>query len=249
MSANPWTRRFLLAGLIGMVLGAAAVSLTWGDFERMADPTRTNVAQIDPGASVSVDLVGHEYVAYQHGEVANTTVEMRSGDTLLEMSAPNQWAGSGPRADADGQMMVAIGVWKPVEGAHTVENTGNMTVYLVDNTELNEPTTEMAMLYAGCFGLVCGLVMLPVAGIIHMLSKPKPEAPVNLVQADGAHVPTTEEVWLAMQRGESIEAPQKESEVPPPFATKVEVEVEAPIEVEVPVQESASKDWQSWDEG
>lgn len=257
MSANPWTRRFLLAGLIGLVLGIGVVSVTWGDFEELADPTRTNIAVIEPGEVIQIDLIEHEYVAYSYAGEDEIGFNMTGDAGEVEKLAPNQWTGSGVRSDQGGRMMDAFGVYHPDAGVYNLSNSGaNLTLYLVDNTALNEPSMATSLLYAGCFGVVCGLTLLPIAGLIHIFSKPKPEAPTHLVQSGGENVPTTEEVWLAVQKGEPLTPSEvlnpeieAEPEVAPPFATRIEVETVFEKPTPAKPDQEADGDWKSWDEG
>lgn len=239
MSAGPWPKRLLIAGVALILSGTVAMWAGWSDFERAMDPANNHVVALDGGQGGEVNLTaGHSYLLFRtDGRDVNCTVTEIATGTEVPRDEPSFL--HGVREGADGTIYTAIGVYVAEgDGLHLVENQAapGKELWLVDEGEIEADSNALLLLEGSCFSLLCGTCLIPLGGLLWLTGRGGDAAAgAVLTTADGTQVPiapsadgsqrrvpTTDEVWASLRSGEPLDlslADEAEG-VPAPFADR-----------------------------
>lgn len=248
MGGTSWPKRLLISGAVILLISTILIWTNWDDFVSAMDPENSNVARLEGGEEVTVELDdGRTYIAYRlDGSSTNITITEVQTGTEVGRSSPGILQGD--RFGEKDRIYTAVGVYSPdADGMHRIQNHENdQILWLVDSEELAGDDSVLLMLEGGCFGIICGFCLIPLGGILWLTSRKTAQSPGLVMETAGGQqiplavgggevqqrVPTTDEIWASVHGGEAIDltvAPVVvEEEVPPPFADRPDAETHLP---------------------
>lgn len=242
MSANKWPKRLALTGAIMLALSTAVMWSSYDEMTVVLDPGQNHLLELEEGQIEDVNL--SKNTSYLIFRLSNAPVDCQiiENHTGTEVSIGNP---SLFQTDRDGEngRYHAVGTFIPdADGMHSIENTENTsdsTLWVVDEYDLGEDANSIYLFQGGCYGLLCGGCLLPIALFIWYSGRKKGQQAGLVMQAhdgrmvpiaptDGTmqqRVPTTDEVWRSVHGGEVIDltvqqGPPPEDEIPAPFADR-----------------------------
>lgn len=182
-----------LMGAAMLILALAVVIWQGSTLTDAIDPRELNVAELEGGATEIVDLeAGRIYTAYWNesagGDAPSIELLAPDGGPVPTTSSPDQ-----DIPFPDGATFVVIEHWEVTSsGNHTLVNSGDNTVWLVDQAAvqeafLREPMVGIAL--ALCFGGIC---MVPIGVALQLIVGRRPKAAerrVFLQMPDGRLIP------------------------------------------------------------
>ena len=231
----------MIAGAIILCLSIAAFAAYYSSYEEEVDPSKSHIVKIDGGEESTVNLSkGKSYIVFrQTDSPCECTIIEIDTQTEVSITAPNWMEGEGGRIGSGGKEYPSVGVFQPeANGAYTIQNTAaNHTLWIVDRDI--GLTTAAAMVNGGCFGMICGMCILPI-GLLLWRRGNKSQPTANLVMqtagggvipiapTDGVQqqrIPTTDEIWRSVHGGESLnlvieQSQPLEDQVPAPFVNR-----------------------------
>ncbi|MDP6889600.1 MAG: hypothetical protein QF454_06185 [Candidatus Thalassarchaeaceae archaeon] len=239
--ASVWPKRVMVAGAIILCLSIAAFAAYYSSYEEEVDPSKSHIVKINGGEESSVNLSKDKsYIVFRQTDSAcECTIIEIDTQTEVSITAPNWMEGEGGRIGSGGKEYPSVGVFQPeADGVYAIQNTAaNDTLWVVDRDI--GLTTAAAMVNGGCFGMICGMCILPI-GLLLWRRGNKSQPTANLVMqtagggiipiapTDGVQqqrIPTTDEIWRSIHGGESLnlvieETHPPENDVPAPFADR-----------------------------
>ena len=252
MTQNRWPKRLLISSAVLLLISSIIIWTNWDDFVSAMDPENNNVARVEGGEEESVELSdGRTYIAYRLDSSA-TNLTIIESQTGAEVGRSSPGILQGDRFGEDDKIYTAVGVYNPeADGLHLIQNHDpEFVLWLVDSEKLTGDNSSLLMLEGGCFGIICGVCLIPIAGILWLTSRKTAHAPGLVMEtADGTHiplavsdseiqqcVPTTDEVWASVHGGIPIDLsmdaiPVKE-DVPPPFADRPDNDGHLPLAID-----------------
>ena len=271
-TGRSWARlvTIVAAGLLTISLIAFVTSMD--AVEDILDPEKLNIGIVDTGDSLDLELQsGRTYTLLRIVEnVGDDALEndlkiVDSEGNEMILDAPT-WMHP-PRTGESGNIIYdTIATYSNEKtGTFTFENLNSTSdLYVVDDHEGDLAATREPVLLIASFSCCFGMVLLPIAGIIQLLTRKKQQQenfgkPIMTMPQNT--IPTTDELFLirqGMMKPEDAKGVKQVKEVPPPFinskrvntiVTGVEKSSEHKIPKEVPVTESDEEDWKSWDTG
>ena len=264
---------------------ALSTAVMWSSYDEMAvilDPGQNHFLELEEGETEEVNLSNStSYLIFRLNDVA-ADCQIIENLTGAEVSVGNPALFQTDR-DGESGRYYAVGTFVPdANGLHSIENTANTSghsLWIVDEYDLGEDSESVYLFQGGCYGLLCGGCLLPIA-LIMWYSGRKKGHQVGLMQTQGGQmipvaptdgalqqrVPTTDEVWRSVHGGEVIDltVQQKppEDEIPAPFAdrpdrvgqlTRVVDEIDS-VDDSAPASSendggNTERSWKTWDEG
>ena len=272
-TGRSWARLITLvaAGLLATSLIAFATSMS--TIEDILDPEKLNKGIVENGDSFDLELQsGRTYTLLRIvEEVGDEALEddvriLDSEGNEMGIDAPT-WMHP-PRTGGNGAVIY------DTIATYTTENSGTFTfenlnttskLYIVDDHEGDLAATREPTLLVASFGCCFGVLLLPIAGIVQLLTrKQRTQALGNQVITMPTNtIPTTDELFLIRQgemKPEEAKGIKPVKEVPPPFTdmpqhTTVRKEEElvriqtSKRIADAPGSESDDEDWKAWDTG
>ncbi|MEC8927097.1 MAG: hypothetical protein VYB17_02420 [Candidatus Thermoplasmatota archaeon] len=242
MSANKWPKRLALTGAIMLALSTAVMWSSYDEMIVILDPGQNHLLELEEGQTEDVNLSNTtSYLLFRlnNAPVDCQIIENHTG-TEVSIGNPSLF-----QTDRDGEngRYYAVGTFIPdAGGMHSIENTANTsdgTLWVVDEYDLGEDANSIYLFQGGCYGLLCGGCLLPIALFIWYSGRKKSQQAGLVMQAhdgrmvpiaptDGTmqqRIPTTDEVWRSVHGGEVIDltvqqGPPPEDEIPAPFADR-----------------------------
>ncbi|MFL2956401.1 MAG: hypothetical protein CND29_03145 [Marine Group II euryarchaeote MED-G36] len=223
----------------------------------LLDPEQENVAKLEEGGSISVELTDTRYYVILRvvEDGVNPAPEVRLVDSDGE-----EIQGSAPTSlhvdrelDAGGPKYRPVLVYYPKNTAnYTIHNDGDNTLWLVDDAAAeSEMLRNPIVLFMGstcCFGFIIGLLAI-IFAIISTRQKPRnKEKVVSGLVIDG-RVMTTDELYR-IQKGEEVSASSfAQEKVADPFVSSDTVPAKQKIiqqDLDSGINEA---EWKEWDQG
>jgi len=271
-----WARLFsiIAAGLLAISLISFATSMD--AIEDILDPAQLNKGVVDEGDSLDLKLQsGRTYtllrIVNEIGDEAldDDVIITDSKGNKMVVQAPT-WMHP-PRTGENGAI-----VYDTI-GTYTTENTENFTfenlnstskLYIVDDHEGDLAATREPTLLVASFACCFGVLLLPIAGIIHLLTPKQKDGVLTnrgIVMPTDT-IPTTDELFLISQgkmMPEDAKGIKPVKEVPPPFTNNLDEKQTIVQNITIndsvvmgDVTNSANKkqdddedDWKAWDTG
>ena len=224
---------------------ALSTAVMWSSYDEMIvilDPGQNHLLELEEGQTEDVNLSNTtSYLLFRlnNAPVDCQIIENHTG-TEVSIGNPSLF-----QTDRDGEngRYYAVGTFIPdAGGMHSIENTANTsdgTLWVVDEYDLGEDANSIYLFQGGCYGLLCGGCLLPIALFIWYSGRKKSQQAGLVMQAhdgrmvpiaptDGTmqqRIPTTDEVWRSVHGGEVIDltvqqGPPPEDEIPAPFADR-----------------------------
>ena len=225
-----WARLVSLvaAGLLAISLISFVTSMD--AIEDILDPEQLNKGVVEEGGSLNLEL--HSGRTYTLLRIVNEVGDEALDDDVrivdskgneMVIDAPT-WMHP-PRTGENGAIIY------DTIGTYTTENTENFTfenqnvtskLYIVDDHEGDLAATREPTLLVASFACCFGVLLLPIAGIIHLLTRKQKEGVlVNRgITMPSDTIPTTDELFLirqGMMMPEDARGVKPVKEVPPPF--------------------------------
>ena len=242
MSANKWPKRLALTGAILLALSTAVMWSSYDEMTVILDPGQNHFLELEEGQTDDVNLSNStSYLIFRLNNVA-ADCQIIENHTGTEVGVENP---SLFQTDRDGESgrYYAVGTFIPdASGMHSIENTANTSghsLWIVDEYDLGEDAESIYLFQGGCYGLLCGGCLLPIALVMWYSSRKKGHQAGLVMQThdgqmvpvgptDGTlqqRVPTTDEVWRSVHGDEVIDltiqqGPPPEDEIPAPFADR-----------------------------
>lgn len=244
--------------------------------EDILDPAQLNKGVVDEGDSLDLKLQsGRTYtllrIVNEIGDEAldDDVIITDSKGNKMVVQAPT-WMHP-PRTGENGAI-----VYDTI-GTYTTENTENFTfenlnstskLYIVDDHEGDLAATREPTLLVASFACCFGVLLLPIAGIIHLLTPKQKDGVLTnrgIVMPTDT-IPTTDELFLirqGMMMPEDAKGVKPVKEVPPPFTNNLDEKQTIVQNITIndsvvmgDVTNSANKkqdddedDWKAWDTG
>ena len=244
MTSSKWPRRLAFAGSFVIGISIAILWSVYPDVINIQDPGENNLLSLDEGESVDVNLSKNtSYIIFKLNDGGvNCTITEYLTETQVTIGSPNILQPD--RAGVNGEVYYAVGTFIPeADGLYSVENTASengSTLWIVDEYDVDDDARNSGRIFIGsCFGLLCGICLLPVSLFLWISKRKKGGAAGLMMQTpDGMlvpiaptggsvqqRVPTTDEIWRSVHGGEVLDLtiqqpPPTEQEVPPPFADR-----------------------------
>ena len=271
-AGRSWARLITLvaAGLLVTSLVAFATSMS--TIEDILDPEKLNKGIVENGGSLELKLQSERTYTLLRivDQVGDEAVEddlriIDSEGNEMGVDAPT-WMHP-PRTGGNG-----VVIYDTI-ATFTTENSGNFTfenlnttsrLYIVDDHEGDLAATREPTLLVASFGCCFGMLLLPIAGIVQLLTQKKKQQALGnqVITMPNSIIPTTDELFLIRQgdmKPEDARGIKPVKEVPPPFTNsplqpKVKKEENLPREhnksIETtPVSDQDEEDWKAWDNG
>ena len=270
-TGRSWARlvTIVAAGLLTISLIAFVTSMD--AVEDILDPEKLNIGIVDSSDSLDLELQsGRTYtllrIVDNVGDAALENdlkiVDLEGNEMILD--APT-WMHP-PRTGEGGTVAYdTIATYSNEKaGTFTFENLNSTSkLYVVDDHEGDLAATREPVLLIASFSCCFGMLLLPIAGIIQLLTRKKQQQNLGnpIMTMPQNTIPTTDELFLIRQgvmKPEEAKGVKQVKEVPPPFTnsqrvntivTDVEKIPERKISREASVTESDDEDWKSWDTG
>ena len=223
----------------------------------LEDPEKENVAKLEAGEAISVELVEDRYyVALRiiiEGEDTESLVRIiNSEGEEIQASVSTKWFGDRP-LDGEGPFYRPVKIYFVDDsGTYTIHNDGSDTLWLVDETsaqmEMITIPIVLLMFSTCCFGLIIGLLAIIFAIISTRQNPRKEEKVVSGLVIDG-RVMTTDELYRMQKDGSLDNPPSSQESVADPFVSeKSKIEPEITIHQD-PKSNIVESEWKEWDEG
>jgi len=231
---SPWGLRLAAAGAVMLVLGFVVLSSQSSSISAAMDPREQHHDEYaGEGTYITGALNGTCYRFYQErGDVKMTVTLQRIegsalvGEVLEESTCMLDWQAM----TTDGTEMDTIASWTlNTSGEFALKITcdsgcDNATGWLMSIDTLQTTLFESTGLLAGASLCCFGLLITPVALIIHITSKPKPPSRMMMVGEDGQLIPigpsTSNDLWWGEQQNGNDA--RVGANVAPPFADTAE---------------------------
>ena len=191
---DPWPRRLLLVGVVLMAVGLGAFASGSKAIEADLDPTRTNVARVEAGTSVEVDLTeGGMYAALRPDNASGSPpadlrlIRLSDGADILGFEP--DWR-TPSRTDANRTVYDPVRLWTITEaGPHLLENEAESSpLHLVDESVDDRAMMASPPIILGCLLCLGGLGLLPLAALVQWLNRRAvPAVNVDFDRAGGVH--------------------------------------------------------------
>ncbi len=242
MSRSGWPKRLVITSLIVIGLSTALMISSYDEMVDILDPSQNHLLHLEEGESAEVNLSkDHSYLLFRIDDnTANCLVVENATNTEVRIEKPTLLHTDREGADA---WYTAVGWFAPDEsGLHIIENTNNATnqsLWIIDEYDLGDDVNSVYLFQGGCYGLLCGVCLLPIAIFVWLSSKKKGVPAGVVMQTAGGtlipiapsdqptqqRVPTTDEVWRSVHGGEPLNLTIQDSgpiepEVPAPFANR-----------------------------
>ena len=225
-----------------LVLSTAVMWSSYDEMTVILDPGQNHFLELEEGQTEDVNLSNStSYLIFRlnDGPSDCQIIENLTG-TEVGVGSPSLF-----QTDRDGEngRYYAVGTFIPdASGMHSIKNTANTSghwLWIVDEYDLGDDSESIYLFQGGCYGLLCGGCLLPIALIMWYSGRKKGQQAGLVMQTpdgqmvpvgptDGTlqqRVPTTDEVWRSVHGGEVIDltiqqGPPPEDEIPAPFADR-----------------------------
>ena len=242
MNASKWPKRLALTGAIMLALSTAVMWSSYDEMTVILDPGKNHLLELEEGQTVDVNLSNStSYLIFRLNDVSSDC-QIIENLTGTEVGVENPSLFQTDREGENGRYY-AVGTFIPdASGMHSIENTANSSghsLWIVDEFDLGEDSESIYLFQGGCYGVLCGGCLLPIALIMWYSGRKKSHQAGLVMQThhgqmvpveptDGTlqqRIPTTDEVWRSVHGGEVIDltvqqAPPPEDEIPAPFADR-----------------------------
>ena len=188
-----WGRRLLIGGIICFAFGGILFVQQMGQLPDIVDPNKNNVADVNIGEQISVELSASCYVAWSENKSKNIGVAIYDSS---ENEIQKTGCGYDIEAmDAKGSTFQRIGSWELADGTYNVHatcspsnssgcNDGN--IMLMDHDDALSKLLGDLGFWSACGLCLLGIILLPLGGVLsHLASRRKIEQNVVLM-SDGS---------------------------------------------------------------
>jgi hypothetical protein len=163
-------------------------------------PDQFNIAVIEPGSSLEVNLTGLRiYSLFQNttdSKSIDGSVTIYENGEEVTLSEPSLFAGVGDMEYPDGIIFTTMGWIKPPNNTQmNFVSDSNLSIFIVDQNQVSEEAFTQPAVLSSCFALVVSVCLLPLSVIMYFRQKkhaPK-SSNVTLKTSDGR------QISLAMQ--------------------------------------------------
>tara|TARA_B100002052_G_scaffold287406_1_gene302321 strand:+ start:391 stop:1218 length:828 start_codon:yes stop_codon:yes gene_type:complete len=267
-----WARliSIVAAGLLTISLISFATSMN--TIEDILDPEKLNKGIVEKGDSFDLELQsGRTYTLLRIvNEVGD---EAREDDVRIIDSDGNEMVIDAPtwmhppRTGGGGAVIYdTIATYSTKNsGTFTFENlNATSKLYIVDDHEGDLAATREPTLLVASFGCCFGVLLLPIAGIVQLLTRKQRQEGLGnqVITMPTNTIPTTDELFLIREgemKPEDVKGIRPVREVPPPFTSTQQTntirkeertlrEYSKRVEEEV-VNDPEDDDWKAWDTG
>tara|TARA_Y100001968_G_scaffold331933_1_gene388308 strand:- start:19846 stop:20619 length:774 start_codon:yes stop_codon:yes gene_type:complete len=248
--AAKWTSA---GSFVLLLVAIASFGPAMDQIEPLQDPEKENVAEVEAGESLSVDLIeGRYYVALRiivEGEDTESLVRLIDSEgEEMEESLSSNWFGDRP-IDGEGPLYRPVKIYFLYDsGSYVLHNDGDDTLWLVDESSMQLKMltipTVLLLFSTCCFGLISGVMAIILAILSLRFQRITEEKVTGIVVSDD--IMSTDELYRTYHK---LNDEEKIGAVADPFVNKnLEKEILEP-EVKNEINPTSESEWKEWDEG
>jgi len=252
-----WAKWTAATSFVLLLVALASFGNAMDEMIPLLDPEQENVARLEPGESIVVELDKNRYYV-----ALRTLEDGKEPGHEARLIDPNgeEIEGKAPTSlhvdrvlEEDGPKYRPVWTYYLDDSAnYTLHNDGNGALWLVDDAaaekEIFTNPIVLLMFSTCCFGLIIGLLAIIFAIISTRQNPRKEEKVVSGLVIDG-RVMTTDELYRMQKDGSLDNPPSSQESVADPFVSeKSKIEPEITIHQD-PKSNIVESEWKEWDEG